>query len=196
MNKAMKPTLYRRFLALAASPHAEWWLALTAFAEASFFPIPVDVLLVPMMLARRDRIWRLAAICTVFSVSGAVFGWALGAFLMEHVGLPIARLYHAEARITALEEAFRRYGAWIILGKGLTPIPFKLVTLSAGAARYPLLPFVLACIVTRGGRFFLEGTLLRAFGAPMAEFIERRLKLLLLAVLVAVVGGVLLVEFL
>ena len=187
-------SLYRRITDLAASPKAVWWLIIIAMAEASVFPIPVDLMLVPMILTRQDRAWFLATVCTVSSVIGGVIGWLLGAFLMKHIGMPIAHFYHADGRILALEDLFRRYGIWIILGKGLTPLPYKFVTLAAGAAHFPLLPFIAASVTTRGARFFLEAALLKAFGEPVREFIEKRLTVILLILLVVIVAGVALVE--
>jgi len=187
---------YRRFEALAASPNAAWWLFVVAFAEASVFPVPVDLLLIPMVLARRDRAWWLASVCTVGSVTGGILGWVIGAFLLRHVAMPIVHFYHAEATLVRLQERFREWGVWIIIGKGLTPIPFKIVTIAAGAAHFALVPFVLASIVTRGGRFFLEAALLKVFGAPIQAFIERRLTLVMTGLLVLIVGGVLAIKFL
>lgn len=187
-------SLYRRITDLAASPKAVWWLIIIAMAEASVFPIPVDLMLVPMILTRQDRAWFLATVCTVSSVIGGVIGWLLGAFLMKHIGMPVAHFYHADGRILALEDLFRRYGIWIILGKGLTPLPYKFVTLAAGAAHFPLLLFIAASITTRGARFFLEAALLKAFGEPVREFIEKRLTVILLILLVVIVAGVALVE--
>lgn len=187
-------SLYRRITDLAASPKAVWWLIIIAMAEASVFPIPVDLMLVPMILTRQDRAWFLATVCTVSSVIGGVIGWLLGAFLMKHIGMPIAHFYHADGRILALEDLFRRYGIWIILGKGFTPLPYKFVTLAAGAAHFPLLLFIAASITTRGARFFLEAALLKAFGEPVREFIEKRLTVILLILLVVIVAGVALVE--
>ncbi|GAJ28236.1 YqaA family protein [Acidomonas methanolica] len=188
-------SLYRRMMALAAARHARLWLFAVAFAEASFFPLPVDLMLAPMVLARRDRAWELAALCTAGSVAGALAGWLLGAFLLAHVALPIVRFYHGEATLTLLQHRFDEYGVAIILLKGLTPIPFKLVTLAAGAAHFALLPFLAACVVTRGARFFLLAGLLRHFGAPIQTFIEERLTLVLLGVFTLIILGVLAVRY-
>ncbi|MQR99447.1 YqaA family protein [Gluconobacter aidae] len=192
----MLTLLYTRITELAASPRAVWWLILVAMAEASVFPLPVDLMLVPMLLARRERAWFLASVCTAASVAGGLIGWVLGAFLMEHLGMPIAHFYHADQRILNLEAMFRHYGVWIILAKGLTPLPYKFVTLAAGAAHFPLLPFIAASIVTRGARFFLEAALLRAFGEPIRDFIEKRLALVLFGALILIAGGIALIEFL
>lgn len=136
----MLTLLYTRITELAASPRAVWWLVIVAMAEASVFPLPVDLMLVPMLLANRERAWFLALVCTLASVAGGLIGWVLGAFLMEHIGMPIAHFYHADQRILNLEAMFRHYGVWIILAKGLTPLPYKFVTLAAGAAHFSCCP--------------------------------------------------------
>ena len=182
-------------LSLSASPYAALWLFITAAAEASIFPIPVDLMLIPMVLARRDHAWRLAAICTAGSVLGAVVGWGIGAFLLQVVAMPLVHRYHAETTLAALQARFVQYGVLIVLVKGLTPIPFKIVTIAAGAAHFALLPFLAACVVTRGARFFLVAGLLKVFGAPIQDFIERRLTLVLLGVLFLVIAGILALKY-
>ncbi|WP_367160563.1 YqaA family protein [Kozakia baliensis] len=192
----MLQRIYQRTLALSASPYAAWWLFAVAFAEASFFPLPVDLLLIPMVLARRDRAWSLAAICTLGSVIGGILGWVIGAFLLQYVALPIIHFYHAEQTLANLQARFVQYGVMIILVKGLTPIPYKIVTIAAGAAHFPIMPFILASAVTRGARFFLVAGLLRIFGAPIQDFIERRLTLVMTGFLILVVAGVAALKFL
>lgn len=181
--------LYDRVLALSASPAAPWWLALVSFAESSFFPIPPDVLLLPMVAARPDRAWRLATICTVASVLGALLGYAIGYMLYEQVALPVIRFYHYDAAAAAFVDNIRTYGVWLILAKGVTPIPFKIVTITAGMAQLDLVPFVLACLVTRGARFFIEAAVLRKFGQPVLRMVEKRLALVMAVVAVSIVGG-------
>jgi membrane protein YqaA with SNARE-associated domain len=185
----MLRALYHRVLRLSASPRAPWWLALVAFAESSVFPIPPDALLVPMAAARPERAWRLAAICTAASVAGALLGYAIGAALYDAVALPVIRFYHYEAAAAAVVDSIQHYGVWFILVKGLTPIPFKVVTIACGAARLDLVPFFLACLVTRGVRFFLEAAVLRRYGAPVLAVVERRLTLVAAASVLAVVAG-------
>ncbi|MFT8472479.1 YqaA family protein [Acetobacter persici] len=188
--------LYARVLRHAASPNAPWWLMALAFAEASFFPLPPETLLVPMVLSRRDKAWVYAALCTVGSVTGGILGWIIGAFLLEHLALPIVHFYHAEHTLAALQEKFRQWGVWIILFKGLTPIPYKFVTIASGMAHFALLPFVAASLVSRGVRFFLVAGLLWKFGAPIETFLERRLPLVMGVFAVLLVGGVLALRYL
>jgi membrane protein YqaA with SNARE-associated domain len=190
----MLKRLYDRVLALSASPRAPLWLALVAFAESSFFPVPPDALLIPMVAARPERAWRLAAICTAGSVLGALLGYAIGAVLYQQVALPLIELYHLHDKADAAVQSFQNYGIWVILAKGLTPIPFKLVTIAAGMAHMALVPFILACAITRGARFFLEAALLRKFGQPVLRLVEQRLALALGLSVAAVVGGFLIVK--
>jgi membrane protein YqaA with SNARE-associated domain len=187
---------YARVLALAASPYATWWLALIAFAEASCFPIPPDALLVPMALARPRAAWRFAAVCTVASVAGGALGYWIGFAVFDQLARPILNLYGYGPAYAAFQAKFQEYGLWIILVKGLTPIPYKIVTIAAGAARFDFWLFMLASLLTRGARFFLVATLLHFFGDAVRVFIERRLTLVTSAVAVAIVGGFLALKFL
>lgn len=187
--------LYQWILRLAAHRLAGLWLAIVSFAESSFFPIPPDAMLVPMCLARPERAWRYAAICTVSSVLGGILGYAIGYFLFEAVAQPILAAYgHAEA-LQSFRGWFARWGAAVILIKGLTPIPFKIVTIGAGAAAFDPWMFLLTAAITRGARFFLLAGLLRRYGAPIRVFIEKRLTLITTVVAVAIIGGFLALRF-
>ncbi len=188
--------LYDRLLSLAAGPNAVLWLGLTAFAEASFFPVPPDLLLIPMVIATPVRAWRLASVCTVCSVAGGALGWVIGEALFQRLALPIAHAYHAQDALLRFADRFRQYGLWVILVKGLTPIPYKIVSIAAGAAHFSLVLFLAASLLTRGVRFFLIAGLLRRFGEPVRVFVERRLTLATSMVAVAAVAGVLAIKFL
>jgi membrane protein YqaA with SNARE-associated domain len=181
--------LYHRVLALAASPHAGWWLAAISFAEASFFPIPPDTLLVPMALARPDRAWRLAAICTLASVAGGALGYFIGYALFDVIATPLLQAYHYEAAFERFKQTYAEWGLWVILVKGVTPIPYKIVTIASGAASFSFPIFMAASLVTRGVRFFLVATLLHYYGEPVRDFIDKRLTLVLALVLIGIVGG-------
>lgn len=167
-----------------------------AFAESSVFPIPPDVMLIPMVLARRLKAWSYAAIATVASVLGGVAGYAIGYFLFETLGRWVIGLYHLEAQFEAYRAAYNEWGLWIILIKGLTPIPYKLVTIASGAAAFDFWVFIAASIITRGARFFLVAALLYWFGEPIRDFIERRLTLVTTVFVVALVGGFVVVRYL
>ncbi len=183
--------LYDRLIALSATRLAPLWLFCVAFAEASFFPLPPDLLLIPMILARPALAWWLAFVCTAGSVLGGLLGYWIGAALFEPLAMPVVHFYHAEHAYAAFKAYVAVYGFVAILAKGLTPIPFKLVTIAAGAAHFDLGQFVLACIITRGGRFFLlEAVPLRIFGDRARVFIEERLVLVTTAFLALAIGGV------
>ncbi len=181
--------LYDWTLRLAGHRHAIRSLAFISFCESSFFPIPPDVMVVPMVLARRDEAYKIAAVCTISSVLGAMLGYAIGMFLYDSVGQWLISVYGMGDGIETFRATYREWGAWIILIKGFTPIPFKLVTIASGIAAYSFPIFVAASVVTRGARFFLIAWLLKRYGAPMQEFIERRLTLVGWLFLIALVGG-------
>lgn len=188
----MMRRVYDWMMRAAGHEHAGWVLAAVAFAESSFFPIPPDVMLVPMSIANRQRAWLYAGIATIASVVGGVAGYAIGYFFYELVG----RLILDQSNFDKLHRGFNDWGAWIIIAKGMTPIPYKLVTISAGLAHMALVPFILASIVARAMRFFLVAGLLYWFGAPVRDFIERRLMLVTSVFLVCLVGGFVAVRFL
>jgi membrane protein YqaA with SNARE-associated domain len=181
--------LYDWVLALAASRQAPWALAVVSFAESSFFPVPPDVMLAPMVAARPSRAFLFAAICTAASVVGGMLGYAIGVFL-EPVAHSILAFFGHPQGPAEFEAWFARYGLGVILIKGLTPIPYKLVTISAGLAHFDFFTFVWASIVTRGARFFLEAAVLKYYGPAILAEVEKRLTfytLLLAGVLVGVV---------
>jgi membrane protein YqaA with SNARE-associated domain len=187
---------YLRTLALAASPRAPLWLAVVAFAESSFFPIPPDVLLVPMAVARPDRAWRFALICTVASVCGGALGYLIGYALFDVLARPVLEFYGYGAKFAAFQAMYAEWGLWVILIKGLTPIPYKIVTIASGAAKFNFWLFMAASAVTRGARFFLVATLLHFWGDAVKDFIERRLTLVTTGVAVGIAGGFLALRFL
>jgi membrane protein YqaA with SNARE-associated domain len=167
-----------------------------SFAESSFFPIPPDVMLIPMVMAGRAKAWGYAAIATVASVLGGILGYAIGFFLYATVGQWLINVYGLAAQAEAYIAAYNDWGLWIILIKGLTPIPYKLVTIASGAAQFDIWVFIAASIVTRGARFFAVAGLLYWFGEPIRGFVERRLTLVTTAFLVALIGGFVVVRYL
>jgi membrane protein YqaA with SNARE-associated domain len=187
--------LYDWTLSLAAGPRANAALFGVSFAESSFFPLPPDILLVPMILARPDRAYRLAAWCGIASTLGGLLGYAIGALLYDTLGLWIINLYGYGEKMDAFRDAYAAYGAWIILLKGLTPIPYKLVTITSGFAGYDFLLFFLLSLVSRSLRFLAVAWLLRRYGEPVREFIEKRLELSALLLLAVVVGGFVVVKY-
>ena len=192
----MLHSLYARLLVLSATRLAPVWLFGVAFAEASFFPLPPDALLIPMILARPRRAWVLAGVCTAGSVAGAALGYWIGAALFDQVARPVVHVFGAERQYQAVLALYRRYGFVAILIKGLTPIPFKLVTIAAGAAHLDLGQFFLACVITRGGRFCLiEALPLRLFGDRARMLIDRRLVQITWAFLILTITGLLILRF-
>ena len=167
--------LYDWCINAAGKSHATWIMGAISFAESSFFPMPPDVMLIPMSLARPDRAWFYATICTLTSVSGGVLGYLIGALLYDSVGGWLIQLYGYGDKVEAFRQAYAEWGAWIILLKGLTPIPYKIVTITSGFAGYNLLLFVALSFIARGGRFYLIAFLLNRYGAQARIIIEERL---------------------
>jgi membrane protein YqaA with SNARE-associated domain len=182
--------LYDWCLDAAHKPHALWTMSAIAFAESSFFPIPPDVMLVPMALARPQRAYLMAAWCTVASVVGGMAGYAIGALLYDSVGTWLIHLYGYGDKVEAFRAAYIKWGAWIILLKGLTPIPYKLVTITSGFVGYNFGLFVLLSAITRGTRFFVLAFLLHRYGEAARHIIEKRLGLWTLMFAVILIGGI------
>ena len=188
--------LYDWTIDLSARPNALPVLAGVAFAESSFFPIPPDAMIIPMVLAKPERAWSIAFVATVASVIGGMLGYAIGYYLLETVGEALIALYGYQDKLAAFRQAYADWGLWIILIKGMTPIPYKLVTIASGAAEFSFPVFVAASIATRGARFFLVAGLLKHFGPPIREFIERRLTLVTTVFVVCLVGGFVVLRYL
>ncbi len=188
--------LYEWTLAKAAHPQSERWLAAISFIESSFFPIPPDVLLAPMCLARPERAWRYAAICTVASVLGALLGYAIGYFLFETIGRAIIDFYGVGADFDAFRSTFNEQGWIIVLLAGFTPLPFKVITIAAGATAMPLYILVMAAVIARAGRFFLVAALLWKFGQPMKAWIDRNFALATTLIGAAAIGGFVALKYL
>ena len=176
-------------MGLAEKPSAPLWLGIIAFCESSFFPLPPDLILVPMSLARPKRAWFYALICTVGSVCGALLGYAIGALLYASVGHWLIHLYGYDAKIDDLRHFFAHWGWAFILVKGLTPIPFKLVTIFCGLVAYNLPLFVLLCVITRGLRFLVLAVLLNVLGEPIKRLLERYFGAFMLVLALTIVAG-------
>jgi membrane protein YqaA with SNARE-associated domain len=162
-------------IAAAHKPHALWLMGFVSFVESSFFPIPPDAMLIPMSIARPERAWLFATVCTLTSVAGGVLGYAIGAFLYDTVGHWLIALYGYGDKVEAFREAYARWGTWIILLKGVTPIPYKIVTITSGFAGYNIWLFIVFSFVARGTRFYLTAFLLNRYGVQAREIIEKRL---------------------
>ena len=181
--------LYDWVLSLARHRHATKALAAVSFAESSFFPIPPDVMLAPMVVTRPDRAYFYATVCTIASVLGGILGYAIG-YWLEPVGMWMLALLGKADAFEASKALFQQHGAWVILIKGLTPIPFKLITIASGIFQFNLALFIALCVVTRGARFFLVAFVLKRWGEPMLAIIEKRLALFTVLFLVLLVGAV------
>ena len=187
---------YERVMGLAARPDAIWALAAISFIESSFFPIPPDVLLIPMVLAARTRAWRIALVCTVASVLGGMAGYAIGYFLYEGVGRPLLEFYGYAERFTEFQGRYNEWGAWIVFIAGITPFPYKVITIASGVTGLDLATFTIASILARGIRFYLVATLLYWLGPPVKEFIEKRLGLVTTVFVVLLFGGFIVLKYL
>jgi membrane protein YqaA with SNARE-associated domain len=181
---------YDHFVNAAGKPYASWLLGVVSFAESSVFPVPPDVMLIPMSLARPDRAWFYATVCTLSSVAGGILGYAIGALLYDSIGHWLIQIYGYGDKVEAFREAYARYGAWIILLKGVTPIPYKIVTITSGFAGYNLVLFVVFSIIARGMRFYLVAFLLNRYGVQARAIIEERLGLWVTIGAVVIVLGV------
>lgn len=192
---AMLKRIYDWCIDAAHKPYALWIMGVVSFAESSFFPVPPDVMLIPMSLARPERAWLYAAVCTATSVLGGIVGYAIGALLFDSVGQWLIQVYGLADKVDAFRASYAEWGAVIILLKGLTPIPYKLVTITSGFAGYNIILFILCSIVARGGRFFVVAILLNRYGDWIRVRIERHLGLwVAIGAIVLVLGFVIAIK--
>lgn len=192
----MLQSLYDWTIRLADHPRALWALAVVAFVESSFFPIPPDVLMIPMILARPSRAWLIASVALVASVLGGLLGYAIGAFFYDSIGQPVLE---AMGKAHAMEEfntRFNDFGFWAVLGAGVTPFPYKVITIMSGWTGMPLGTFIATSILARALRFFLVAGLLWKFGEPIRDFIEKRLGLMFTLFIILLFGGFFAVRYL
>jgi len=188
--------LYDWTLALAQSRHAMWALAVVAFAESSVFPIPPDILMIPMILAAPSRAFLIAGVALVASVLGGMLGYWIGYGVFESVGRPVLEFYGKDAYFDAFSARYNAWGAWAVLIAGVTPFPYKVITILSGSTGLSLPVFIAASIIARGLRFFIVAALLWKFGAPIRDFIERRLGLMFILFVAVLLGGFYLVRYL
>lgn len=187
--------LYDWMMAKARSeraPHALFWVS---FIESSFFPIPPDVMLVPMVLANRLNAWWYATVATLGSVIGGVLGYLIGYFFFEKIGEPILAFYGKAESFGEFTSWFNEWGVWILIIKGMTPFPYKVLTITAGVTHMPLIEFMLASVIARAMRFYLVAGLLYFFGEPIREFIEKRLSLVTTVFVVLLVAGFIAIRY-
>ena len=195
MTKLLKH-LYDRTMRIAAHKHASWWLAGISFVESSVFPIPPDVVLMPMCLANRNKAFRYALICTIGSVLGGIFAYFIGYFLFESVGKVILNFYDLMEQFTSFQEKYNVWGGWIVFGGGFTPIPYKIITIASGVANMNIFVFCVASIVGRALRFYLIAALLWRYGMPIQTFIEKYLGSLTILFFTLLIGGFISLKYL
>lgn len=183
-------------MGLAAHRHAKPALAAVSFVESSLFPVPPDVLLIPMVLAEREKAFRIAFICTVASVLGGLLGYAIGVFLFEELGQPVLEFYGYGQKFAEFQGKYHDWGAWAVLIAGVTPFPYKVITILSGVTSLDIFIFTACSVVARGLRFYLVAGLLWYYGEPVRDFIERRLGLLFTLFCILLVGGFVVVKFL
>lgn len=188
--------LYDWTMSLADHPRALWVLAAISFIEASVFPIPPDVLMIPMILARPSRAWLIAGVALVASVAGGLFGYLIGAQFYEQIGQPILETMGKADAMAEFNTRYNDFGFWPVLIAGITPFPFKVITIMSGWTGLPLTTFIVTSIIARGLRFFIVAALLWKFGAPIRDFIERRLGLMFTLFILILLGGFYVVKFL
>lgn len=187
--------LYNWTLDLAARPYALWALAAISFVESSIFPIPPDVVLIAMVIARPQRAWAIATVCTVASVLGGFAGYAIGYYFFDAFGRDILAFYGMEQQFADFRGLYDEWGFWFVMIAGFTPFPYKVITIASGVFGLDLLTFAIASVVSRGARFFLVAALLWRFGAPIKAFIDRHLGWLTIAFMVLLIGGFVAIKY-
>lgn len=185
---------YDTMLSLSGKDHAMLFLFLVAFAESSFFPIPPDVMIIPMVLATPQKAWKIAGLATFASVVGGYFGYIIGSYFFDLIAKPLLEMYNALNQFKEFENYYHLYGAWIVFGAGITPFPYKIITISSGVVHLDLFIFTIASVLARGIRFFLVAWLLKKYGAPMKVFIEKNLGWLSVLFLVLLIGSFALIK--
>lgn len=194
--KDLTRSIYDHTLNLAAKQNALTWLFIISFIESSFFPIPPDIMIIPMVLATPKEAYKIAGVATIASVLGGYFGYFIGVYGFELIAHPLLEFYGYMAQFTKFENYYHEYGAWIVFGAGITPFPYKIITIASGVVQLDLVVFTIASVIARGMRFYLIAWLLKRFGDPMKVFIEKNLNLLSVIFLLLLIGGFAAVKFL
>ena len=187
---------YDYFIDLAARPNANYFLFFVAFAESSFFPIPPDIMIITMVLALPSKAYKIAFVATFASVLGGFFGYGIGVFFFDLIAKPILNFYGYMQQFDSFKNYYHEWGAWIVFGAGITPFPYKVITIASGVVHLDLLTFILASVIARGMRFYLVAWLLKKYGEPMKVFIEKNLGFLSILFLILLVGGFAMVKYL
>lgn len=187
--KDLTRRIYDHTLNLASRKNALTWLFVISFIESSFFPIPPDIMIIPMVLATPKEAYKIAGVATVASVLGGYFGYFIGVYGFELIARPLLELYGYMKQFGEFENYYHEYGAWIVFGAGITPFPYKIITIASGVVRLDLVVFTIASVIARGMRFYFIAWLLKRFGDPMKVFIEKNLNLLSILFLLLLIGG-------
>ena len=185
---------YDTVIHLSESKYALGWLAVISFVESSFFPIPPDIMLIPMILATPKKAWKIAGVCTIASVIGAYFGYMIGVYFFNLIAEPLLKFYGYLEKFESFKNLYEQYGAWIVFGAGITPFPYKIITIASGVVHLNLAVFTIASVIARGMRFFLIAWLLKVYGAAMRTFIEKNLGWLSIVFLLLLIGGFALIK--
>ena len=188
--------IYDWTLKKSKHPRATWFLAIISFAESSFFPIPPDIILIPMAIANRLKAWTYALICTLSSVAGGVFGYFIGYFFFNSIGILIVSYYSLDNQFSSFESYYKEFGFWIVLGAGFTPFPFKFITIASGLFNLNIVLFVLVSLLARGLRFFLLAGLIKLFGEYIIKFIDKYFNFLAIIFFILLIGSVFIVKYL
>ena len=190
----MMHKIYNSIINLSGNKNALFWLFVISFAESSFFPIPPDIMLIPMILATPKQAWKIAGVCTVASVIGAYLGYIIGFYFFQLIAEPLLNFYGYLEKFNKFKQLYTEYGAWIVFGAGITPFPYKIITIASGVVHLNLVVFTLASVVARGLRFFVIAWLLKAYGEKMRLFIEKNLGWLSILFLILLIGGFALIK--
>jgi len=187
-------SLYNWTLKKAEHKYSSWILSIVSFSESSFFPIPPDVLLIPMIIAKRTKAWTYALICTLSSVLGGIAGYAIGFFLFNSIGILIIEFYHLSNSFNSFENYYKEYGILIVLGAGFTPFPFKFITIASGVFSLNIFLFILTALVARGLRFYLLASLLFIFGEKIKILIDKYFNILAVLFFIILVGSFMIIK--
>lgn len=194
--KNLTKRIYDKTLDLASRKNAMAWLFAISFIESSFFPIPPDIMIIPMVLATPKQAYKIAGVALIASILGGYLGYAIGVFGFEMIAKPLLNFYGYMDNFHKFENYYHEYGAWIVFGAGITPFPYKIITIASGVVRLDLVIFTIASILARGIRFYIIAWLLKRFGEPMKTFIEKNLNLLSIIFLILLIGGFAVIKWL
>ena len=186
--------LYDWTLKRASQKSASWFLGIISFAESSFFPIPPDIILIPMVLAKRAKAFFYALICTLSSVTGGIFGYLIGLMLFNSIGVLLINFYHLDEQVNEFKNYYNSYGAWIVIIAGFTPFPFKVITIASGLFQLNFIIFIICSILSRGARFYLVSALLYFFGENIKIFIDKYFNFLTILFFIFLIGGIFIVK--